>query len=139
MKFMFFEVSYFCKEWNSCCLNVFTLAKNEIHVFWGFWSLEKWNSCFLRFFELARNEIHVFWGFWNLQKMKFMVFKKCSKVTEKGTPERYLRFPCSICIINNEHMIYFVFSTLYKFFIGSPISDLRFLQKYVQKKSIWIY
>ena len=44
--------------------------------------MQKWNSCFLRFFKLAKNEIHVFWGFLSLQKMKFMffqVFKVCKK------------------------------------------------------------
>ena len=32
-------------------------------------SCKKWNSCFLGFFKLAKNEIHVFWGFLSLQKM----------------------------------------------------------------------
>ena len=36
---------------------------------------KKWNSCFLRFFKLAKTEIHVFWGFLSLQKLKFMFFE----------------------------------------------------------------
>ena len=58
-----------CKKWNSYFLRFFKLAKNEIHVFWGFLNLQKmkfmffevfklakkWNSCFLRFFKLAKN------------------------------------------------------------------------------------
>ena len=37
--------------------------------------VKKWNSCFLRFFKFAKNEIHVFWGFLSLQKVKFMFFE----------------------------------------------------------------
>ena len=33
------------------------------------------NSCFSSFFKLAKNEIHVFWVFLSLQKMKFMFFE----------------------------------------------------------------
>ena len=52
------------------------LSKNEIHVFWGFLSLQKkWNSCFLRFFKLAKNTIHAFWDVLSLQKIKFMFFE----------------------------------------------------------------
>ena len=74
MKFIFFEVFEACKKWNSCFLRffklakmkvmfseVFKLAKNEIHVFWGFLACKKWNSCFFSVFSL--------------QKTKFMCFE----------------------------------------------------------------
>ena len=51
---------------------IFSETVSHSHFFLVFKACKKWNSCFLRFFTLAKNEIHVFWGFWNLQKMKSM-------------------------------------------------------------------
>ena len=45
---VFFKIA---KKRNSC---FFKLAKNEIHVFWGFSACIKWNSCFFKFLKLAK-------------------------------------------------------------------------------------
>ena len=49
----------------------FKLAKNEIHVFWVFFSLRKMKiiHVFWGFLKLAKNETHVFWGFLSLHKI----------------------------------------------------------------------
>ena len=53
-------------------------------------------SCFLTFFKLAKNEIHVFWGFLSLEKMKFMFFKvfKLSKKMKFMLFKKSINYQC---------------------------------------------
>ena len=77
-----------CKTWNSNFLRFFKLAKKWNSCFLSFLTSQKIKFMFFECFKLAKNEIHVFWGFlackkWNssffsvfsLQKTKFMCFE----------------------------------------------------------------
>ena len=56
-----------------------------------------------------------------------MVFKKCTRVTEKVTPERYLRFPALFVFQNNAPFLQKTTNDDFRFVATTPQTNLGLL------------